>query len=303
MSEVLLTSLALVLCLTLLPAGVISEMAPGPDPGLSRIEEQLEYMSYGQIIEKYGIENGQPVWYKPTAPQPLNAYMTTGMDCMVGIARSGMYKVEEKGLVSDITKHLRTWAADITKASGGAIRFVSDPDQADILITASQSFASRGRYRVGTATVTGYSSNVQLMAYKLTRPVRTTTVDKTNIPGQTVTINGTGDFWMHPPEFEDSREIRVLVSTVMGWYGYSTHDGYENVYVSYAQQALIDRGYMQGEPDTVFDADMDAAVRQLQADYGLEVNGIIDRPTLLALYYDRETVEQNLAEYPVEKKE
>ena len=48
---------------------------------------------------------------------------------------------------------------------------------------------------------------------------------------------------------------------------------------------------------------MEAAVLQLQADYGLKETGVIDRPTLLAIYYNQETVKQNLADYPPETDE
>ena len=294
MKRILSTALILMLCI-LLPAAVLGEEHSA---GLSRVEGRLGYMTYSQLMARYGIEDGGDDWYAPADPQPLNAYMVTGQGCMVGITRSGMYKVEEKGLVNDITKHLSTWATNIITASGGAIRFVNDPDQADLMIIATQTFPAKGLYRAGSQTVTGHSSRIELTAVKLTEPRQITSITKSNVPGQTVSINGGGNFWMYPPKFEGSSELAELVSVVMRWYGYSAHNGGKGGPVDTARQALISRGYLQGEPEAPFDDAMEAAIRQLQADYGLEETGVIDRPTLLAIYYDRECVEQNLKDYP-----
>lgn len=65
-----------------------------------------------------------------------------------------------------------------------------------------------------------------------------------------------------------------------------------------ARQALIDRGYLDGVPGNVSDADMENAVKQLQKDYSLEETGVIDPVTLVALYYDQAAVDDMLAKYP-----
>ena len=59
------------------------------------------------LAEQYGLEAIELFLYTPADPQPLNAYLVTGLDCEVGINKDGMYPVSEKGLVNDITKYLQ----------------------------------------------------------------------------------------------------------------------------------------------------------------------------------------------------
>ena len=106
---------------------------------------------------------------------------------------------------------------------------------------------------------------------------------------------------MYPPEFKDSKELKSLVQNIMGWYGYDTAQGKNGPGVESARKALIDRGYLKAEPGISFDKDMEAAVRLLQADYGLKETGKIDRATLVALYYDKASVETMLNKYPAEE--
>ncbi len=58
------------------------------------------------------------------------------------------------------------------------------------------------------------------------------------------------------------------------------------------QQALIDQGYLSGEADGDFGNMTADAVRDFQADYSLEISGVADEQTLLALY--GETVEDDV---------
>ena len=106
---------------------------------------------------------------------------------------------------------------------------------------------------------------------------------------------------MYPPEFKGSKELKSLVQNIMGWYGYDTAQGKNGPGVESARKALIDRGYLTAEPGISFDKDMEAAVRLLQADYGLKETGKIDRATLVALYYDKASVETMLNKYPAEE--
>ena len=67
------------------------------------------------------------------------------------------------------------------------------------------------------------------------------------------------------------------------------------------RQALAERGYLMEANEPVFDEKMEAAVKALQRDYGLEETGVVDRPTLLAVFYDQTAVDQMLAKYPIER--
>ena len=64
------------------------------------------------------------------------------------------------------------------------------------------------------------------------------------------------------------------------------------------QEAFYVTGFHQGVTD-VSDADMESAIKLLQRDYGLAETGIIDRLTLVALYYDQKAVGDALTAYPV----
>ena len=66
------------------------------------------------------------------------------------------------------------------------------------------------------------------------------------------------------------------------------------------RQSLAERGYLMEANEPVFDEKMEAAVQALQRDYGLEETGRIDRPTLVAVFFDRDAVDEMLAKYPIE---
>ena len=304
--------LALTLCLTLTPVRGLMEEAFGP--GLSRGTPALGYDRMQSLASKYGLEDEkiswtEPAvindWYIPADPMPLNAYMVTSLDCEVGINKDGMYSVREKGLVSSITKYLKEWAGEIEEASRGAIRFVEDPDQADLLISARQLYKFYGNYSGGGYTTKGYSSEVTFFAYHLSDSGNTYSVKKTLSPGRSTSLSGhPSKFWKNPPDFENTEELEKLVSHILDWYGGNSRAGMGTGGILKARRALIDRGYLKGAPEGTFDADMESAVKRLQKDYGLEETGVIDPVTLVAVYYDRAAVEEQLAQYPpADKKE
>ena len=294
-------TLCILLLLSLLPLVALSESESRFAPGLERGPAYTGYAKYSDFSKKHSIASIADPRYTPELAKPLNAYIITHPSCMVGINRSGMYKVEDKGLVKDITKYLNEWANEITEASQGAIRFTSFPDQVDILLVADQRFVYKGQYRGGGKVVKGHTCKITLTAYRLTNDDQSYSITKSNVPGKSVSINGSGDFWMYPPEFKDSKELKSLVQNIMGWYGYDTAQGKNGPGVESARKALIDRGYLKAEPGISFDKDMEAAVRLLQADYGLKETGEIDRATLVALYYDKASVETMLNKYPAEE--
>ena len=303
MKRFTLIVLTLALCLALLLPCALAETAER-DPGLSRFTNALSYDTYAHLAEKFGLQTSSN-WnqcghrYTPESGKPLNVYLVTHPDCSVGIARQGMFKVSDKGLVDSITKYLREWIQEIKDESQGAIIFVANPNDADVLLVVKQTFSAHGTYRGGGQTVTGHATKITFYAYSLSDPALEITVDKSNVPGSRVTINGGGNFWMNPPEFKGSKELKTLVNGIMGWYGYEASLGSAGNGVYRARQALIDRGYLKAEPGAEFDADTDAAVRLLQKDYGLEETGVIDRVTLAALYYDKASVAYMLAGYPL----
>ena len=298
MKNALIKALILLLCTVMLSTAVLGETMSGRDPGLTRISETASFSTFSQLAEKYEFIKER---YSAADGKPLNAYMITDQGCMVGISGSGMYKVEDKG-ISEMTEYLTGLADIITETSKGTICFVSDPDHADILIKVNQRFLSKGNYISGSKVVKGYASEVTVKAFMLSNQYHSYVVTRTNAPGQTVSVNGSGsgNFWMKPPRFRDTEEMKDLVHAMMAWYGFERKNGSSSSLVRSARQALIDRGYLQADPGAVFDDAMEAAVRLLQANYGLEETGVIDRPTLLALYYDRATVEQNLKDYPAD---
>ena len=302
----------LALCLALTPLGCLGEEATFV-PGQPRDKAALGYDTMQHLAEKYGKSPEEMTWkepatldwYTPANPKPLNAYMVTSLECEVGINKDGMYSVRDKGLVNSITKYLKEWAGEIEEASKGAIRFVEDPDQADILISARQLYKFYANYSGGGYTSKGYSSEVTFFAYQLSGSNYRYSVKKTRSPGQSTTLSGhPSKFWKNPPDFENTAELQELVSMILNWYGGTAIIGTRNDGIIKMRQALIDRGYLEGSLDDVFDADVKNAVMQLQKDYGLKETGVIDPVTLVSVYYDRAAVEEQLAQYPpADKKE
>ncbi len=301
MKKLTLIALILALC-QLLPCALGEDT--GRDPGLHRSTNDLAYRTYDYLAEKFDLHvdtnwNDCDHRYAPGHGKPLNVFMVTHPDCWVGIARQGMFKVADKGLVDSITRYLNTWIQNIKDASGGTILFVADPDQADILLVVKQTFRAHGTYQGGGQTVTGYATRIDFYAYCLSDPSLEISVSKSNVPGGRVSVNGGGNFWMNPPEFRNTEQLQELVNGIMGWYGYQASVGSAGNGVYRARQALIDRGYLQADWGAECDGDMEAAIRLLQKDYGLEETGVIDRATLAALYYDKASVAYMLASYPV----
>lgn len=271
--------------------------APEPNlsayaPGLSRTGRGMRpYDTAQRVAERYGVAltDGAPL-YTPAHPQPLNAYMVTREDCDVGINRDDMYKVSEKGLVESITKYLTEWCDEIANESGHTIRFVDDPDDADVLVVACQTYEYYGLYGSGTYTCSAYSSRLTLRAVQLTNPQNATEFSAVNEPGSTITTNGGSKFWKYPPEIEDTQNLKGFVSDIRNWYG-ASFKGTGGAGVKAAQQALIDRGFLEGSADGSFGPKTEEAVMRLQAAYGLEQTGIISGKTLVALYFDQAAVD------------
>ena len=134
MSTALFKALVVLLCMLMQPFSALCEPGTERNPGLSRAADTAAFLTYDQLAERYEIAKER---YTAADGKPLSTFMVTAPDCMVGIRQDGMYKVVDKG-IGEIAEYLTELASAITEASEGTIRFVSDPDRADILIKVNQ---------------------------------------------------------------------------------------------------------------------------------------------------------------------
>ena len=282
-------ALALAITLMMLAVGAFAE-APVEvvGPGLSRAAAGRGCAQATDLDARYGVPVSDGVTlYAPADPQPLNAYMVTDPACQVGIDRDDMYLVSEKGLVPEISAYLAEWMGEIEAASGGLIRFVEDPDEADVLVIACQSYKYYGQYSGEGLSAEGYSCTVTFEARQLSNPAQRCTFTRTRTPEETVGLRGGGRFWKTPPELENTDELAAFAGQIAGWYGFGAQKGSRGDGVAELQQALADRGYLDDAADGDFGPRTEAALMRLQADYGLEQTGVADIQTTLAAYYDQ----------------
>ena len=293
MKHIRLFTLILAAALLLAGAAVRAE-APEADygPGLVRANRAKGYEQAAVLASQMGVglTDGKPL-YTPANPQPMNAYMVTHPDCEVGIDRDDMYKVSVKGLIPDITKYLEEWIGEIEEQSGGLIRFVGDPNDADVLVVARQSYEYYGQYSGAGLTATGYSCNIAFTAVQLTDPGNSYGISETRKPENTVSLRGGGKFWKVPPDLEGTDKLAMFVDNILEWYGMDARKGSKGAGVKAMQQSLVDRGFLKGSADGDFGGKTEAAVKLLQEHYGLEQTGVVVGKTLLAIYYDRATVD------------
>ena len=255
--------------------------------GLDRVEAAKGYEQAEVLAARLdvGLTDGVPL-YTPTHAQPLNAYMVVDPQCEVGIDRDDMYPVSEKGLIPEITDCLDRWIDDIEVASAGAIRFVADPNDADILVSARQSFKRYGEYSGGGMSAEGYACTVTLTGRQLSDTDNTASLVLTNAPQNTVTLRGNGRFWKTAPQLTGTDKLDAFVKTVMGWYGYGARKGSKGASVKRIQQCLIDRGFLGGGADGSFGPKTETAVNALQAACGLVETGFVDARTLNEIYFN-----------------
>ena len=255
--------------------------------GLDRVEAAKGYEQAEALAARLGVglTDGVPL-YTPTHAQPLNAYMVVDPQCEVGIDRDDMYPVSEKGLIPEITDCLDRWIDDIQQASAGAIRFVADPNDADILVGVRQSFKRYGEYSGGGMSAEGYACTVTLTARQLSDTGNTAGLALTSAPQDTVTLRGNGRFWKTAPQLAGTDKLDAFVKTVMGWYGYGARKGSKGASVKRIQQCLIERGFLGGGADGSFGSKTETAVNALQAACGLVETGFVDARTLTEIYFN-----------------
>ena len=260
--------------------------------GLDRAAGGIGFALARAVAERYGIllTDDLPL-YAPANPQPMNAYMVIAPECQVGIDGDDMYPVSEKGLVPQITESLTAWIHSIEDQSGGLIRFVADPDDADVLVSACQSYRYYGRYGGGGRTAEGYACVVTLTAVQLTDSDNRAGLSAVREPEDAVTLRGGDRFWKTPPELAGTEKLAAFVEGILGWYGYEARSGSRGAGVRAIQQALIDRGFLDDSADGDFGPRTGAAVQRLQEYAGLEPTGVVDGATLLAAYYEPDSGE------------
>jgi hypothetical protein len=261
-------------------------------PGLNRVEAGKGYQQAQALAEQMGVElaDGMPL-YKPANAQPLNACMVVHPQCEVGIDRDDIYPVSEKGLIPEITDYLDRWIDDIQSASGGTIRFVADPNDADVLVSARQRFRLYGEYSGGGMSAEGYACTVQLTARQLSDKDNRVSLTLTSRPQDTVALRGNGRFWKTAPKLSGSDELDAFVGNIMTWYGYGARTGSKGAGVRRIQQSMIRRYFLGGKADGSFGPRTEAALKSLQEAYSLEKTGVVDGKTLIAVYYDHAAVD------------
>ncbi len=273
------------------------ETEPARETGEYRKQEEIAFETADSLAGRLATKDrsGVPL-YTPASPQPMNAYLIADRKCQVGIDSQGMCLVSESGNIRSFASTLREWAREIADESMGAIRFVSDPDCADILISARQTFEFYATYSGGGFSSKGYSSVVLLQAFRLTDPGRTVKMTLRQDPADTETLRRNADkFWKQPPELESTKELADFVTGILRWYGYEPE---KKEQVLAVQKQLIGRGYLSGTAGGKWDDDTEHAVRLLQQDCHLTPTGRVDRATLIALYYDMQALYYALDRYP-----
>ena len=285
-------TIILILALALLLVGTAGCADVIYGPGLYRSEAAVAYEQAEALAEQLGIglTDGAPL-YKPANAQPLNAYLVVDPQCEVGIDRDDMYPVSEKGLVPEITACLEQWIGDIQSASGGVIRFVADPNDADVLVSACQSYKLYGTYSGGGMTAEGYACTVTLKAWQLTNTGNTASFTAIRVPDDTVTLRGGGKFWKVAPDLTETDQLNEFVTAIMTWYGFGAQRGSKGAGVRAVQSSLIRRSFLGGSADGDFGPRTEAAVMAMQEAYSLPKTGIVDGKTLVGVFYDHAAVD------------
>ena len=247
------------------------------------------------IIAAYSVDPSYGSYYTPADPKPLGAYMITHENCQVGRGTDIEY-IRDHGLISEMGSQMADWMNEIRKHSGHAINFVTSPDEASVLIIVNMQYPFYAKYsgisQFGGFSVDVYSCSLDMEAINLTNTSQRTTASWINEPGDTISISSTRDDYLaYSPWVTDTDEIKNFTQSIMEWYGYKAENGSYGEGVRYAQQALIDRGFLEGAADGSFGPATEEAVKKLQAYCGLEQTGIIDRKTVVALYYEKEALE------------
>ena len=253
-----------------------------PEGTASRAAAEIKPATAGEIKERLACRlasNGDVSW-KPKDRQPLNVYMVVrnGSDQLLD---GEIAKVSETdGLSPEYVRELTDCARVIEERSGGAIRFVEDPNQAAVQLAVRLDYEFAGKYVNDSGNVlNGYSTHLYIKA-------------------EVAVYYGSPDakvYCMPVPDLRGTPELDELVDAVMCWFGFNPEgDSYQGMFAKALEeirQKLYERGYLAETGDAVYDDAMREAVRQLQADYDLATTGGLDAATLAAVWYDRQSLE------------
>ena len=279
-----------VLCATALPGHADeSPYLPGMDR-VKRDAPKVDLQSAAGLAAERGVDltDGLPL-YTPSDPQPLNAILVTDPDCQFSW-KNAMRRVAKEGIKPEFRMWLDQWRSELSEASGRAIRFVADPDRADIIISVCQSYHSAGRYvsESGKTVSTGFSCRLTFKARRLTVAGQVSFTLE-NSPGESVRVPAGDMFWMGAPELEDAPETLGFVSSIMSWYGGFASDEYDSPGLGEFQKQLIDRGFLNGKADGEWNEATKEALKALAEAYGLPSEDIdyIDSELLTAAYYNK----------------
>ena len=123
-----------------------------------------------------------------------------------------------------------------------------------------------------------------LDAIHLSDPSDRTATSFTRNPEDQVTNPTIPEFYVSFPDNADLG-LEEFTDAILGWYGNAAAEGSSGNGVSYLQQTLIDRGFLEGTADGNFGPATRDAVMALQQYCGLEMTGTVDHDTLLHIYY------------------
>jgi len=275
---------------------------------LSSFDERMRAKFYtaGELCRMYGIyqTNNLPL-YEPAAGQPLNVCVSIHSDCCIAMTYNdvyGFYAISNleadtawqkltsvtNGDHKSDTFYLKTeeWCRKMADDSRGALHFVSDPDDADILLSVCVSYPYYNTYYndSGSASADGHSCKVTFDAIRLSDYNCYTRWSATKNPEDQVSLSTLSTFAVGYPDIS-AEDLAGFTDDILRWYGYGAANGTYSSGVKYAQQTLIDRGFLEGSADGSFGPATEAAVKKLQEYYGLETTGVIDTDTMLHIYF------------------
>lgn len=199
-------AMALLLAMLFLCGGFARSEAIMPATG-PRVPEKIGNLEAIGLAVKYGLDvDDWPPLYTPASSQPMNAYI--------------MSHPEGKNVRDD---YRSTCAKHITKATDGAIRFVSDPDKVDIFIAVKLTYSFAGNYTAnsGFNWIKVHAATVELTAWRPADPDDFASMTLKNSPGKTVRVgNILRNFYMDPPKLPNTKAFNGFVSELLSWYGY-----------------------------------------------------------------------------------
>ena len=248
---------------------------PGEDytlpNGTPRAQADPRAYSSSALYSKFKAKkkNGLPI-YKPSSPQPLNVLITTAD----GHAKWG----------GDQPDRLEEWVEKTVKDSQGLLRVVTDPTEADVMIAIQRKYFKLTYRSKAGKKVYVYNCTMKITAVMLTdTSLKASISDKSIAPNSFKVSSGATAHYEPDPSFSN---FSSLISKILGWYGLNCKKGSKGAGAKRVQQALKARQFYDGKVDGTFGDKCVQALKEFQESLGYEATGIVDRDTLIWLYYD-----------------